>query len=464
MSGHLAPNFPISRMQDNIIEIESLDMEGRGVGHLQNDDGSQGKVIFVEGALPGERVSFQSFRKKPKWEAAKLTALHRESSLRVKPKCQYFGICGGCAMQHLEPAAQVAIKQRVLEDNLKHLGKVKAETMLRPIYGPTWGYRYRARISVRNVVKKGGVLVGFHEKKSGFITDMKSCDVLPPHVSAMLVPLRGLIAALSICEQVPQLELAIGAGDQQTITALVMRNMAPLTDDDEHKLKAFADQYQVQWWLQPKGPDTAYPFYPSVSQLHYALPEFGIRMPFKPTDFTQVNHHINQVLVARALRLLDVQPQDRVADLFCGLGNFTLPLATQAREVVGIEGSTALTERALDNAKHNNLAEKTVFYCRNLFEVSADDVAALGKFDRWLIDPPREGAAAICQALVDLASSQPEFRPKRIVYVSCNPATLARDAGMLVHDAGYVLKQAGVVNMFPHTAHVESIAVFDLPA
>ncbi len=450
-------------MQDNIIEIESLDMEGRGVGHLRNDDGTQGKVVFVEGALPGERVTFQTYRKKPKWEAATLTALHRQSSSRVTPKCPYFGVCGGCAMQHLEPAAQVAIKQRVLEDNLKHLGKVKAEMLLRPIYGPTWGYRYRARISVRKVVKKGGVLVGFHEKKSGFITDMKSCEVLPPNVSAMLVPLRGLIASLSIVEQVPQLELAIGAGEQETVTALVMRNMAPLTVDDENKLKAFADQYQIHWWLQPAGPDTAYPFYPSQSQLHYALPEFGIRMPFKPTDFTQVNHHINRVLVARALRLLDVQPHERVADLFCGLGNFTLPLATQAREVVGIEGSTALTDRALENAKANGLDGKTSFYCRNLFEVGAEDFAALGKFDRWLIDPPREGAAAVCQALVDLGKAQPDIRPKRIVYVSCGPATLARDAGMLVHEAGYVLKLAGVINMFPHTAHVESIAVFDLP-
>lgn len=451
-------------MQYDIINIESLDMEGRGVGHLPNEDGTPGKVIFVEGALPGERVSFQSYRRKPKWEAATLTALHSESALRVKPKCQYFGVCGGCSMQHVEPSAQVAIKQRVLEDNLKHLGKVKPQTIMRPIYGPTWGYRYRARISVRNVVKKGTVLVGFHEKKSGFIADMKTCDILPPNVSAMLVPLRHLVASLSISNQVPQFELAMGAGEHETVTALVMRNMAPLTPADESKLKAFADQHRMQWWLQPAGPESAYPFYPEQSQLHYALPEYGIRMPFKPTDFTQVNHHINRVLVARALRLLEVQPQDRVADLFCGLGNFTLPLATQAREVVGIEGSTAMTERALENAQLNAVAAKTSFYCRNLFEVTADDLVALGRFDRMLIDPPREGAAAVCEALVALSASRPEFRPRRIVYVSCNPATLARDAGMLVNQGGYVLQQAGVVNMFPHTAHVESIAVFDLAA
>lgn len=446
-------------MQQNILVIESLDMEGRGVGHLHNEDGSPGKVIFVEGALPGERVEFQSFRRKPKWEAATLTALYNESALRVRPRCQHFGTCGGCAMQHLEPGAQVAVKQRVLEDNLWHLGKVKPQIMLRPVHGPTWGYRYRARLSVRHVAKKGGMLVGFHERKSSFIADMTTCEILPPHVAAMLVPLRGLVASLSIFDRMPQIELAVG----DDVTALVLRNMAQLTDDDEQKLKAFADQYRVQWWLQPKGPDTVYPFYPTDVTLRYLLPEFGVQMPFKPTDFTQVNHHINRVLVSKALRLLDVQVDDRVADLFCGLGNFTLPLATQAREVVGIEGSTALTERALQNAQLNGLAEKTSFHCRNLFEASAADFATLGKFDRMLVDPPREGAFAVCQALVELGQGQPDMLPRRIVYVSCNPATLARDAGYLVHQGGYQLTQAGVVNMFPHTAHVESIAVFNLP-
>lgn len=445
-------------MQHPIIDIESLDMEGRGVGHLQNEDGTQGKVIFVEGALPGERVSFQSFRKKPKWEAATLTELHRESSLRVKPKCTYFGTCGGCAMQHLEPSAQVSIKQRVLEDNLWHLGKVRAETMMRPIFGPTWGYRYRARLSVRHVQKKGGVLVGFHERKSSFIADMQTCEILPPHVSAMLVPLRRFVESLSIFDQMPQIELAVG----ENVTALVLRNMAPLTADDEAKLKAFADEYRVQWWLQPKGPDTVYPFYPTDVELQYVLPEFGVRMPFKPTDFTQVNHHINRVLVDRALRLLDARPDERVADLFCGLGNFTLPIATQAREVVGIEGSAALTERALANARINGLDRKTTFYSRNLFDATAEDFVALGRFDRILIDPPREGAMAVCQAIVGMGELHPEMKPRRIVYVSCNPSTLARDAGFLVHQGGYILKQAGVVNMFPHTAHVESMAVFEL--
>ncbi|MDB5841698.1 MAG: rlmD [Herminiimonas sp.] len=448
-------------MPHNIIDIESLDMEARGVGHLQNEDGSPGKVIFVEGALPGERVSFQSFRKKSKWEAATLLEVHRESALRVKAKCVYFGTCGGCAMQHLEPAAQVAAKQRVLEDNLKHIGKVAPETILRPIYGPTWRYRYRARLSVRNVPKKGGVLIGFHEKKSGFITDMKSCEVVPANVSAMLVPLRELIASLSIMEKVPQIELAVGEGPEGVLTVLVLRIMAPLAPEDENKLRGFADAHQVQWWLQPAGPDSAFQFYPTDRQLHYTLPEFGVAMPFKPTDFTQVNHQINRVLVARALRLLDVQPGERVADLFCGLGNFTLPLATRAREVVGIEGSASLTTRAMENARFNGLSEKTSFSTRNLFEITTEEFAALGKFDRMLIDPPRDGASEVCQALVGLMEADPDMRPRRIVYVSCNPSTLARDAGLLVHQGGYILRQAGVVNMFPHTAHVESIAVFD---
>ena len=444
--------------EDLILDIKSLDMDARGVGHLANEDGSPGKVVFVEGALPGERVSFLTFKKKKNWEMARMTALHHESAMRVKPKCAHFDNCGGCSMQHLEPSAQVAIKQRVLEDNLQHIGKVRPLTVMRPMYGPTWGYRYRARLSVRHVPKKGGVLVGFHEKKSVYVADMDSCEILPPHVSAMLLPLRALLASLSIYDKVPQIELAVG----EDVTALVLRIMAPLTADDESKLKAFADEFKVQWWLQVKGPETAVPFYPLEPQLHYLLPEFGVRMPFKPVDFTQVNHHINRVLVSKALRLLDVQPGDRVADLFCGLGNFTLPLATQAREVVGIEGSTTLTERALDNARANGLSGKTTFSTRNLFDVTAEDLVALGKFDRLLIDPPRDGAAAVCAALAALKISHPELLPKRIVYVSCSPSTLARDAGILVNETGYVLSKAGVVNMFPHTSHVESMAVFDL--
>jgi 23S rRNA (uracil1939-C5)-methyltransferase len=274
----------------------------------------------------------------------------------------------------------------------------------------------------------------------------------------MLVPLRELVGALSIYQQMPQIEVAVG----EDVTVLVLRIMAPLTSADETALRAFADKWTIQFWLQTKGPETAAPFYPLGLPLFYSLPEFGVTMPFKPTDFTQVNHQINRVLVASSLRLLDVQRDERVADLFCGLGNFTLPLATLAREVVGIEGSTALTERALENARANGLEHKTHFETRNLFEVTTADLVALGKFDRMLIDPPRDGAHALAQALAGLKASHPEMMPKRIVYVSCSPSTLARDAGILTHEAGYVLKKAGVVNMFPHTSHVESMAVFEL--
>jgi len=340
------------------------------------------------------------------------------------------------------------------------LSKVKAENIMRPMYGPTWGYRFRARLSVRHVEKKGTVLVGFHERASSYVADIRYCHILPPHLGGMLMPLRELVGSLSIYNQMPQIEIAVG----EETTALVLRIMAPLTAKDEELVKAFADEWGIQWWLQPKGPDTVYPFYPLDQELYYTLPEFGVRMPFKPTDFTQVNHQINRVLVHKALRLLDVQKDERVADLFCGLGNFTLPLATQAREVVGIEGSTTLTTRALENAKANGLAEKTTFYTRNLFEVTAADLVALGRFDRMLVDPPRDGAIALALALAELRESgQTEFLPKRIVYVSCSPSTLARDAGILVHRAGYAMKKAGVVNMFPHTSHVESIGVFELP-
>ncbi|WP_245753247.1 23S rRNA (uracil(1939)-C(5))-methyltransferase RlmD [Paraburkholderia sartisoli] len=440
-----------------ILEIESLDMEARGVGRTVNEDGEPGKVIFVEGALPGERVSYLSYRKKSKFEQATLVDVLRESVIRTKPQCRFFGTCGGCSMQHLDIRAQIAVKQRVLEDNLSHLAKLHPETVFRPIHGPSWGYRYRARLTVRDIEKKGGVLIGFHEKKSSYVADMTSCEVLPPHVSAMLVPMRRLVEGLSIRDRMPQIELAVGA----SVTALVLRVLEPINAADEQLLRDFADAHNVQFWLQPKGPETVTPFYPLDAQLDYTLPEYNIRMPFRPTDFTQVNHQINRVLVSRALRLLAPAATDRVLDLFCGIGNFTLPLARVAREVVGIEGSEVLTARALANAEANGVAGHTSFACRNLFEVTADDLRGLGHFDRFLIDPPREGALAVAKALAEIAQSGDGPLPKRMVYVSCNPATLARDAGLLVHEAGYRLKGAGVVNMFPHTSHVESIALFE---
>jgi len=440
------------------LKVESLDLEAQGVAH-----NAAGKVVFIEDALPGEEVQVQVGRRKNNWEQATITALRRESSQRVTPQCRYFGHCGGCKMQHFHVGAQVATKQRALEDALWHLGKVKPEQVLRPIEGPAWGYRYRARLSVRYVVKKGKVLVGFHERKSSFVADMESCEVLPPHVSALLMPLRELVAAMDQRDRIPQIELAVG----DDVTALVLRHLEPLTEADLARLCTFGSECGVQWWLQSKGPDTVQRLDAGGPELAYALPEFGIAMPFKPTDFTQVNPHINRVLVPRALRLLNAQAHERVIDWFCGLGNFTLPIATKAREALGIEGSETLVQRARENAGLNGLGAKTNFAASNLFELTPATLAGHGHADKWLVDPPREGAFALAKALADLhadAALAPGYvAPARIVYVSCNPATLARDAGLLVHQAGYRCTAAGAVNMFPHTAHVESLAVFERP-
>jgi len=453
-------------VKDEWLDVESLDLEAQGVAH-----DAEGKVVFIEGALPGERVQVQTTRRKAAWEQGVVSAIARESAQRVRPGCEHFGLhagaCGGCKMQHLHVGAQVAIKQRVVEDNLAHLGKVKPERVMRPIEGPTWGYRYRARLSVRHVVKKGTVLVGFHERKSSYIADMRSCQILPPHVSAMLMPLRDLVASMDGRDRLPQIELAVGESPDGLVTALVLRHLEPLTDGDVDRLKAFGREQHVQWWLQPKGPDTVHRLDENdgTPALAYTLPEYDVVMPFKPTDFTQVNHAINRTLVHRALALLDAQPNERVIDWFCGLGNFTLPIARRAAEVLGIEGSEALVARSRENAELNGLSGKTRFEARNLFELAPADLARYGRADRWLVDPPREGAFALAKAVADAVqdpSTAPDWQPPtRIVYVSCNPATLARDAGLLVHQAGYTAVLAGAVNMFPHTAHVESIAVFE---
>jgi 23S rRNA (uracil1939-C5)-methyltransferase len=430
------------------LDIESLDIEARGIARRD------GKVIFVQGALPGERVTATPVRSKASYEVARVERIVRPSSQRVKPGCPNFGVCGGCVMQHLDAAAQVAVKQRVLEDAFWHLGKLRPDVVLPPMHGPTWGYRYRARLSVRSVPKKHGVLVGFREKNGSYVTDMDQCPVLPPHVSAMIRPLRNLFGSLDAPDRIPQVEVAVG----DVTTALLLRHLAPFSPEDIQKLRDFGEAHNVQWWLQSKGPDTVHPLVPEhLDTLAYTLPEFGLRMPYRPTDFTQVNHDVNRALISRALRLLEVQPDDRVADMFCGLGNFTLPLATLAREVVGVEGNKALTDRAFGAAADAGLSAKTQFSTLNLFEIDVEWLRGLGKFDRVLIDPPREGAQALVQALAGLSASE---RPQRIVYVSCAPGTLARDAAILVHEGGYSLQGAGVVNMFPHTGHVESIAVF----
>ena len=426
--------------------IESLDHEARGITRLE------GKTIFVEGALPGEKVEYTSFRRKPNYEVAQADRILKASPDRVAPKCPHYGSCGGCSMQHLDSTAQVAAKQRVLESNLWHLGRLRAEQLYAPIHGPAWGYRFRARLAARFVAKKGGMLIGFHERKSSYIADMTTCPNLPPHVSKLLVPLRELVAGLSISAAMPQIELAVG----EHITALVLRNLEALTAADEARVKAFADRHDVVFYLQPQGPATAYRFYPLEGpRLTYALPEYAIEHAFSPTEFTQVNHAVNRVLVRRAMALLDPRPGERIADMFCGLGNFTLPIARLGAQVVGVEGSRELVRRAGENAAANGLADKVEYGVANLFEATSESLAALGRFDKMLIDPPREGALELVKAI------DPEQAPRRIVYVSCNPSTLARDAAILVSQKGYRLLGAGVVNMFPNTSHVESIALFE---
>ncbi len=468
------------------MQIESLDLEGNGVAH------HEGKVFFVRGGLPGEEVQAVVTRRKPRFEVADVVSVQRESSSRVRPRCPHFGVCGGCATQHVDARAQVAFKQRSLEDTLWHLGRVRAETVLAPIEGPTWGYRFRARLTVRHVPKKGGVLVGFHERGSSFVADMSECHTMPSYVSDLLLPLRRLTEALSIRDRMPQVEVAVGdresladpAGAPHSVdpveaagphgrhvVALVFRVLDPPTAADLEALRVFAGAHQVEVWLQPKGPDTVHLLSdesgnsdaPS-SRLAYSLPEFGLRFPFFPSEFTQVNFAVNRQMLARAVRLLDPRPDDRVVDLFCGLGNFTLPLATRARRVLGIEGAPALVARARRNAELNQAVllgeagdpKGVEFRSANLFEISTESWQSLGRVDKLLIDPPRDGALSVAQVL---ATAQD--RPKRVVYVSCNPATLARDVGLMVNTGGWKLTFAGVVNMFPHTAHVESMAVLE---
>jgi 23S rRNA (uracil1939-C5)-methyltransferase len=434
-----------------IVTIESLDQEGRGVAHVD------GKAMFVEGALPGERVAAVTIKDKPSYSLARVALVHKASASRVAARCPHFGVCGGCTLQHADPKLQIAAKQRALEDALARIGRVRPDVMLPPIEGPAWAYRYRARLSVRHVAKKGGVLIGFHERRSSYVADMTECHVLPPKLSALLPTLRELVASLTIRDRLPQIEVAIGEVDERLVCALVLRILAPLSAEDKQHLLAFATEHEVEFWLQTGGPATVTPLAPNATQLAYTLPEFGITMPFGPTEFTQVNYAVNRVLVRRAVTLLAPQTGERVVDFFSGLGNFTLPIARSGAFVVGVEGSAALVRRAADNAKFNGLADRVQFVTANLFAPTTESMAALGRLDRALVDPPREGAVELVKAL----PRKDGGGLKRIVYVSCAPGTLARDAAVLVHDRGYSLAAAGVVNMFPHTAHVESIAMFE---
>jgi 23S rRNA (uracil1939-C5)-methyltransferase len=432
-------------VQLRTLDIASLDSEGRGVAR------DQGKVVFVEGALPGESVEARTIRTGSSFDQAVTTRILRGSAGRRAPKCPHFGDCGGCATQHADLRVQMAAKQRWLEDSLQRIGKVEAQTLLPIVYGSEWGYRHRARLTVRGLPPPRGALVGFHERKSSFVADMGQCENLPPRISRLIPRLRELVTGLVMHDKLPQIEIAVG----DRVDVLVVRNLEAVCDSDAQKLRAFAEAERISLWLQPKGPSTAAPFHPAaMPELDYALPEFGVRIGFRPTDFTQVNHGVNRILVRRAVQMLAPRPGDRIADFFCGVGNFSLPLAASGATVIGIEGAQDLVERARLNAAANGLASRAFFECANLFEVDAARLAAWGPFDKVLIDPPRTGAVELIKAL-------PAQWPRRIVYVSCDSATLARDAGLLVHTQGFRLEAAGVVNMFPHTTHVESIALFE---
>ena len=402
-------------------------------------------MVFVEGALPGERAAVRILERKAKFEVARAIAIVEAAPERRAPRCPHFGVCGGCVLQHAGSEAQMQAKRGWLESSLTRIGKTSPQRWLPTVQGEEWGYRHRARLSARYVAKKGGALVGFRERRSTYVADLRECAVLPPAISALIVPLRNLVESLSIRERVPQIEVAVG----DNAAALVFRHLLPPSDADQEQLRQFARKNAVHVWLQPGGPESAHPFEPAASELYYDLPEFAVRLRFRPTDFTQVNHAVNRLLVGRALELLDPQPGERVADLFCGLGNFTLPIARRGAEVIGFEGSRELVERARANAAANGLVAQ--FEVMDLFN---PNLGPYGSFAKLLLDPPRQGA-------IEVVKSLPDAGPRRIVYISCDPATLARDAGVLVHVKGYALAAAGVVNMFPHTAHVESVAVFE---
>ena len=426
-----------------IASVESLDREGRGVSHVE------GKAVFIDGALPGEVVEYAPYRGKPSYELAQLLTVIRPSASRVAPRCPHYNVCGGCSLQHFDHTAQVAAKQRVLEDTLWHLGRVRPETVLPPVYGLPWRYRHRARLSVRFVPGKGGVLVGFRERKSTYVADMDSCEVLPAAVSELIPKLRELVGSLTVRDRLPQIEVVVG----EEVTVLVLRILQQLAPADQSALRAFAVKTGVHLWLQSAGPESVQPFWPeAMPPLYYSLPEFGVRIAFSPTDFTQVNNAVNRILVRRALALLDPRPGERVGDFFCGLGNFTLPIARMGASVIGYEGSDSMVARGRENAEANGLGRECRFELSNLFNPKA--CAKLGALDKALLDPPREGA-------VELVKSFSDRGPRRLVYVACDPATLARDSGILVHAQGYALRAAGIVNMFAHTSHVESLALFE---
>lgn len=425
--------------------IEAMSHDGRGIAHID------GKVTFIARALPGEEVIFRYTSQRGKFDEGDAIEVLIASPQRIEPRCPHFGVCGGCSLQHLSPEDQINAKQDRLLENLKHLGKVTPSEVLPPLTAEPWGYRRKARLGVKFMRREKVVRVGFREKHSAFLTDAKQCDVLNEAIGSRLTEFGELVNRLSIRDKVPQIEVAVS--DENT--ALVFRHLEPLSDDDEQQLCAYGEASQLGIFVQPKGPKTVRRLWPEVGSdfsLNYRLPAYDVAIQFQPTDFTQVNAELNIQMIDRAVEMLALSPQDRVLDLFCGLGNFSLPMASKAGAVVGVEGEASLVDRARENAQRNGI-ENVAFHVADLNgDLSAEPWYGEG-FNKLLLDPPRSGAPGVVERL-------PQPLPERIVYVSCDPATLARDAGVLVNQHGYTLVNAGVMDMFPHTAHVESIALF----
>ena len=424
------------------VTIESLAHDGKGVAHI--DD----RAVFVMGALPGEKLVFEYTKKKRDIAEGRVSEVLTASPDRVKPGCQHYEICGGCSFQHLAPEKQIIAKQDILINQFKSIANIENFECWPALSGPFWGYRHRARLGVKDVVKKGRVLVGFREKASPYLAEIEQCDVLHPAVGKRLMDLSALIGGLSIKNKVPQIEVSVG--DERI--ALVFRIMEPLSEDDHAQLVAFEKSSGMDIYLQSKGPDTIVPLSGEKPELTYKLPN-DVTLYFGPSDFVQVNVDINRNMIKRALDTLALNKDDHVLDLFCGLGNFTLPMAREAGFVTGVEGSEDLINRANTNALKNNLSN-TEFYTANLMEDISNESWVGKTYNKVLIDPPRLGAKEILHWL-------PKWKAEQVLYISCNPSTLARDAGILVNELGYTLKKAGVMDMFPHTSHVESIALFE---
>jgi len=430
------------------LEISALSHEGRGIAH------HEGKVVFVEGALPGEKVEAVLTDRRSKYDQAKLVEVHSPSPDRIEPACEYASICGGCSLQHFDPRAQLAFKESMLFEKLDHAVQGQQYTHMDPLRGPVLGYRRKARLAVRYVHKKEQVLVGFREKGSTFITNMSSCEVLDQRVSSMLPALSALVSSLESFREIPQIEVAAGDPDLDApTTALVFRHLKALGDADQEKLVSFARENSFALYLQPGGMDTVHKVHPKSGpdRLYYHLPAESLALGFHPTDFTQVNADINRLMIGQALQLLELQQDDRLLDLFSGLGNFTLAAARRCQHVTGVEGSQAMVERGMENARLNNISN-TEFHSADLTQPMAKAPWLQNTFNKVLLDPPRSGCFEILSDLI-------QIRPQRIVYVSCNPATLARDAAFLA-EQGYRLSSAGVMDMFPQTAHVEAMALF----